>query len=151
MKRLGKKILELRDINKSYGDKVLLKDFSYQFQRGEKVGIIGKNGAGKSTLLNIIQELEPKDSGEIETGETIKFGYFSQKGLKYKEDERVIDFIKEISENFPLANGRTISASQFLRLFLFDDQTQYSPISKLSGGEKRRLHLMYVLYQNLIS
>ena len=148
MKRLGKKILELRDINKSYGDNVLLKDFSYQFQRGEKVGIIGKNGAGKSTLLNIIQELEPKDSGEIETGETIKFGYFSQKGLVYKEDERVIDFIKEISENFPLANGRTISASQFLRLFLFDDQTQYSPISKLSGGEKRRLHLMYVLYQN---
>ncbi|GEN73008.1 ABC-F family ATP-binding cassette domain-containing protein [Chryseobacterium lathyri] len=148
MKRLGNKILELRNISKSYGEKLLLKDFSYQFQRGEKVGIVGKNGAGKSTLLNIIQGLEPKDSGEIETGETIKFGYFSQKGLKYKEDERVIDFIKEISENFPLANGRTISASQFLRLFLFDDQTQYSPISKLSGGEKRRLHLMYILYQN---
>jgi len=148
MKRLGNKILELRNISKSYGDKLLLKDFSYQFQRGEKVGIVGKNGAGKSTLLNIIQGLEPKDSGEIETGETIKFGYFSQKGLQYKEDERVIDFIKEISENFPLANGRTISASQFLRLFLFDDQTQYSPISKLSGGEKRRLHLMYILYQN---
>lgn len=148
MKRLGKKILELRNIDKSFGDKVLLKDFSYQFQRGEKVGIVGKNGAGKSTLLNIIQGLEPYDKGEIETGETIKFGYFSQKGLTYKEDERVIDFIKEIGENFPLANGRTISASQFLRLFLFDDQTQYSPISKLSGGEKRRLHLMYVLYQN---
>jgi ATP-binding cassette subfamily F protein uup len=148
MKRLGNKILELHHISKSYGDKLLLKDFSYQFQRGEKVGIVGKNGAGKSTLLNIIQGLEPKDSGEIETGETIKFGYFSQKGLKYKEDERVIDFIKEISENFPLANGKTISASQFLRLFLFDDQTQYSPISKLSGGEKRRLHLMYILYQN---
>lgn len=148
MKRLGNKILELKDISKSYGDKLLLKDFSYSFQRGEKVGIVGKNGAGKSTLLNIIQGFEPKDSGEIETGETIKFGYFSQKGLKYKEDERVIDFIKEISENFPLANGRTISASQFLRLFLFDDQTQYSPISKLSGGEKRRLHLMYILYQN---
>ncbi|WP_434979520.1 ABC-F family ATP-binding cassette domain-containing protein [Daejeonia sp. YH14] len=148
MKRLGKKILELQNISKSYGSNVLLKDFSYSFQRGEKVGIVGKNGAGKSTLLNIIQGLEPKDSGEIETGETIKFGYFSQKGLQYKEDERVIDFIREISENFPLANGRTISASQFLRLFLFDDQTQYSPISKLSGGEKRRLHLMYVLYQN---
>lgn len=148
MKRLGKKILELKDINKSYGDLVLLKDFSYSFQRGEKVGIVGKNGAGKSTLLNIIQGLEPKDSGEIETGETIKFGYFSQKGLQYNEEERVIDFIKNISENFPLANGRTISASQFLRIFLFDDQTQYSPISKLSGGEKRRLHLMYVLYQN---
>ncbi|WP_415328866.1 ABC-F family ATP-binding cassette domain-containing protein [Chryseobacterium sp. MMS23-Vi53] len=148
MKRLGNKILELKNISKSYGDKLLLKDFSYSFQRGEKIGIVGKNGAGKSTLLNIIQGFEPKDSGEIETGETIKFGYFSQKGLKYKEDERVIDFIKEISENFPLANGRTISASQFLRLFLFDDQTQYSPISKLSGGEKRRLHLMYILYQN---
>ncbi|MBP0612679.1 ABC-F family ATP-binding cassette domain-containing protein [Chryseobacterium sp. cx-311] len=148
MKRLGNKILELHDISKSYGSNVLLKDFSYQFQRGEKVGIVGKNGAGKSTLLNIIQGLEPYDSGSIETGETIKFGYFSQKGLKYKEEERVIDFIREISENFPLANGRTISASQFLRLFLFDDQTQYSPISKLSGGEKRRLHLMYVLYQN---
>lgn len=148
MKRLGKKILELKNINKSFGEKVLLKDFSYSFQRGEKVGIVGKNGAGKSTLLNIIQGFEPKDSGEIETGETIKFGYFSQKGLKYNEDERVIDFIREISENFPLANGRTISASQFLRLFLFDDQTQYSPISKLSGGEKRRLHLMKVLYEN---
>jgi ATP-binding cassette subfamily F protein uup len=148
MKRLGNKILELKDISKSYGDKLLLKDFSYSFQRGEKVGIVGKNGAGKSTLLNIIQGFEPKDSGEIETGETIKFGYFSQKGLKYKEEERVIDFIKEIGENFPLANGKTISASQFLRLFLFDDQTQYSPISKLSGGEKRRLHLMYILYQN---
>ena len=148
MKRLGKKILELKNINKSFGEKILLKDFSDSFQRGEKVGIVGKNGAGKSTLLNIIQGFEPKDSGEIETGETIKFGYFSQKGLSYNEDERVIDFIREISENFPMANGRTISASQFLRLFLFDDQTQYSPISKLSGGEKRRLHLMKVLYEN---
>lgn len=148
MKRLGNKILELRNINKSFGEKVLFRDFSYQFQRGEKVGIVGENGAGKSTLLNIIQGLESQDSGEIETGETIKFGYFAQKGLQYKEDERVIDFIKEIGENFPLANGKTISASQFLRLFLFDDQTQYSPISKLSGGEKRRLHLMYILYQN---
>lgn len=148
MKRLGKKILELKHIDKSFGDNVLLKDFSYQFQRGEKVGIVGKNGAGKSTLLNIIQGLEPYDRGEIETGETIKFGYFSQKGLSYNEDERVIDFIRNISENFPLANGKTISASQFLRLFLFDDYTQYSPISKLSGGEKRRLHLMFVLYQN---
>ncbi len=148
MKRLGKKILELKHISKRFGEKVILNDFSYQFQRGEKVGIVGKNGAGKSTLLNIIQGLEPYDAGEIETGETIKFGYFSQKGLQYQEDQRVIDFIKDISENFPLANGRTISASQFLRLFLFDDQTQYSPIAKLSGGEKRRLHLMYVLYQN---
>ncbi|WP_288460181.1 ABC-F family ATP-binding cassette domain-containing protein [uncultured Chryseobacterium sp.] len=148
MKRLGNKILELKNIDKSFGSKLLLKDFSYSFQRGEKVGIVGKNGAGKSTLLNIIQEFEKADKGEIETGETIHFGYFSQKGLTYKEDERVIDFIKEVAEFYPLANGKSLSASQFLRLFLFDDQTQYSPISKLSGGEKRRLHLMYILYQN---
>ena len=156
MKRLGSKILELKDINKSFGEKVLFKDFSYQFQRGEKVGIIGKNGAGKSTLLNIIQGFEKADSGEIETGETISFGYFSQKGLFSGDDpsaalrmnERVIDFIKEVAEYYPLANGKSLSASQFLRLFLFDDQTQYSPISKLSGGEKKRLHLMYILYQN---
>ena len=152
MKRLGKKILELKNINKRFGDKILLKDFSYQFQRGEKIGIGGKNGAGKSTLLNIIQGLEPKDSGEIEVGETIKFGYFSQKGL-FENDQslseiRVIDFIKEISENFPLANGKILSASQFLKLFLFDEQTQYSPIAKLSGGEKRRLNLIKVLYEN---
>ncbi|MCJ8152169.1 ABC-F family ATP-binding cassette domain-containing protein [Chryseobacterium sp. SSA4.19] len=148
MKRLGNKVLELKNIDKSFGSKLLLKDFSYQFQRGEKVGIVGKNGAGKSTLLNIIQGFEKADKGEIETGETIHFGYFSQKGLQYKEDERVIDFIKEVAEYYPLANGKSLSASQFLRLFLFDDQTQYSPISKLSGGEKRRLHLMYILYQN---
>jgi len=148
MKRLGNKILELKNIDKSFGNKILLKDFSYQFQRGEKVGIVGKNGVGKSTLLNIIQGFEKADNGEIETGETIHFGYFSQKGLQYKENERVIDFIKEVAEYYPLANGKSLSASQFLRLFLFDDQTQYSPISKLSGGEKRRLHLMYILYQN---
>ena len=148
MKRMGKKILELKSISKKFGEKMILDNFSYQFQRGEKVGIIGKNGAGKSTLLNIIQGLEPMDSGEIETGETISFGYFSQKGLQVNEDQRVIDFIKEKAEYYPLANGRSLSASQFLRLFLFDDQTQYSPISKLSGGEKRRLHLMYILFQN---
>ncbi len=148
MKRMGNKILELKNINKAYGDLTLLKDFSYQFQRGEKVGIVGKNGAGKSTLLNIIQGFEPADSGEIETGETIQFGYFSQKGLVFKEEQRVIDLIKDVAEYYPLANGKSLSASQFLRLFLFDDQTQYAPISKLSGGEKRRLHLMHVLFKN---
>ena len=148
MKRLGKKILELRNINKKFGDKIILDNFSYQFQRGEKVGIIGKNGVGKSTLLNIIQGLETYDSGEIEVGETIKFGYFSQKGLTYKEDQRVIDFMKDIAEYYPLANGKSISASQFLKMFLFNGQTQYTTISNLSGGERRRLYLISVLFQN---
>ena len=148
MKRLGKKILELRNINKKFGDKIILDNFSYQFQRGEKVGIIGKNGVGKSTLLNIIQGLENYDSGEIEVGETIKFGYFSQKGLAYKEDQRVIDFMKDIAEYYPLANGKSISASQFLKMFLFNEQTQYTTISNLSGGERRRLYLISVLFQN---
>ena len=148
MKRLGKKILELRNINKKFGDKTILDNFSYQFQRGEKVGIIGKNGVGKSTLLNIIQGLENYDSGEIEVGETIKFGYFSQKGLAYKEDQRVIDFMKDIAEYYPLANGKSISASQFLKMFLFNEQTQYTTISNLSGGERRRLYLISVLFQN---
>ena len=148
MKRLGKKILELRNINKKFGDKIILDNFSYQFQRGEKVGIIGKNGVGKSTLLNIIQGLETYDSGEIEVGETIKFGYFSQKGLTYKEDQRVIDFMKDIAEYYPLENGKSISASQFLKMFLFNEQTQYTTISNLSGGERRRLYLISVLFQN---
>ena len=148
MKRLGKKILELRNINKKFGDKIILDNFSYQFQRGEKVGIIGKNGVGKSTLLNIIQGLETYDSGEIEVGETIKFGYFSQKGLTYKEDQRVIDFMKDIAEYYPLANGKSISASQFLKMFLFNEQTQYTTISNLSGGERIRLYLISVLFQN---
>jgi len=148
MKRLGKKILELRNINKKFGDKIILDNFSYQFQRGEKVGIIGKNGVGKSTLLNIIQGLETYDSGEIEVGETIKFGYFSQKGLTYKEDQRVIDFMKDIAEYYHLANGKSISASQFLKMFLFNEQTQYTTISNLSGGERRRLYLISVLFQN---
>ena len=148
MKWLGKKILELRNINKKFGDKIILDNFSYQFQRGEKVGIIGKNGVGKSTLLNIIQGLETYDSGEIEVGETIKFGYFSQKGLTYKEDQRVIDFMKDIAEYYPLANGKSISASQFLKMFLFNEQTQYTTISNLSGGERRRLYLISVLFQN---
>lgn len=148
MNRLGKKILELKNINKKFGDNIILDNFSYQFQRGEKVGIIGKNGVGKSTFLNIIQSLEKYDNGEIEVGETIKFGYFSQKGISFKEGQRVIDFMKDIAEYYPLANGKSISASQFLRMFLFNDQTQYTPIENLSGGEKRRLYLISVLFQN---
>lgn len=146
--RLGKKIIELKNIDKKFQNKIILDNFSYQFQRGEKIGIVGENGVGKSTFLNIIQNIEPADSGTIETGETIKFGYFSQKGMEFNPEEKVIEHLSEISENFQLANGKTISAGQFLKLFLFDEQTQHTPISKLSGGEKRRLHLIKILYEN---
>lgn len=148
MKRMGNKILELQNLNKSFGSKKILDHFSYNFQRGEKIGVIGKNGVGKSTLLNIIQGIETADAGKIETGETIVFGYFSQKGLEFNEDQKVIDFVKDIAEYYPLSNGKSLSASQFLRLFLFEDASQYTPISKLSGGEKRRLHLLSILFKN---
>ncbi len=156
MKRMGSKILEIENISKSYGDKVLFKNFTHTFQRGDRVGIVGKNGAGKTTLLTILQGLEKPDSGKIETGETIKFGYFSQKGILSNPDGssadvaniKMIDYIKDISENFMMGNGKSITAAQFLRLFLFDDQVQHTLIGRLSGGEKRRLLLLKTLYEN---
>ena len=148
MSRLGGKIIELKKINKSYGDKVILKGFDYTFKKGERVGIIGPNGVGKSTFTNILQGLEAADSGKINVGDTIVFGNYSQQGLQLKEDERVIEFVKNIAENFPLATGGSLSAAQFLQLFLFDPDKQYTYISKLSGGEKRRLHLLSILFRN---
>jgi ABC transport system ATP-binding/permease protein len=148
MTRLGGKIAELKKVNKSYGDKVILKGFDYTFKKGERIGIVGKNGAGKSTFINILQGLEQADSGKINIGDTVVFGNYSQKGLEVKEDMRVIEFVKNIAENFPLANGASLSASQFLTLFLFPPEQQYTYISKLSGGEKRRLHLLSILFRN---
>jgi len=148
MSRLGGKIAELKKLYKAYGDKIILKGFDYTFKRGERVGIIGKNGVGKSTFINILQGLEQPDSGKINIGETIIFGYYSQQGLVIKEDLRVIEFVKNIAENFPLTNGGSISASQFLQLFLFSPDQQYTYISQLSGGEKRRLHLLSILFRN---
>lgn len=148
MSRLGGKVAEMKKVYKSYGDKVILKGFDYTFKRGERVGIIGKNGAGKSTFLNMIQELEPADSGKINIGETVVFGNFSQQGLEFKEDVRVIEFVKNIAENFPLASGGSLSASQFLNLFLFPPEQQYTFLSKLSGGEKKRLQLLAILFRN---
>lgn len=148
MNRLGGKVVELKKIYKSFDDKKILTGFDYTFKKGERVGIIGKNGAGKSTFINILQGLEPVDSGKVNIGETIVFGNYSQKGLQVKEDMRVIEFVKDIAENFPLANGGTLSAAQFLQLFLFDPDKQYTYISKLSGGEKRRLHLLSILFRN---
>ncbi|WP_321279196.1 ABC-F family ATP-binding cassette domain-containing protein [Marinifilum fragile] len=146
--RLGKKILELEGLYKSFGDLKILEDFSYKFQRGEKIGIVGKNGTGKSTFLNIItRNIEP-DSGSIEIGETVVYGYYRQDGITINENERIIDVIKDIAESIDLGNGKVMSASQFLEYFLFPPKTQYNYVSKLSGGEKRRLYLMTVLMKN---
>ena len=148
MNRLGGKIAELKKVYKSYGDKVILRGFDYTFKKGERVGIIGKNGAGKSTFLQLLQGLEMPDSGKINIGDTVIFGNFSQQGLEIKEDMRLIEFVKNIAEHFPLAGGGSISASQFLSLFLFPPDQQFTYISKLSGGEKKRLQLLAVLFRN---
>jgi ABC transport system ATP-binding/permease protein len=148
MTRLGGKIAELKKVYKSYGDKIILKGFDYTFKKGERIGVVGKNGAGKSTFLHILQQIEQPDSGKVNIGETVIFGNYSQQGLTVKEDKRVIEFVKDIAENFPLADGSTLSASQFLQLFLFTPDQQYTYISKLSGGEKRRLHLLSILFRN---
>ncbi len=148
MTRLGGKIAELKKVYKSFGEKVILKGFDYTFKRGERIGIVGKNGAGKSTFLHILQQLIPPDSGKVVVGDTIVFGNFSQQGLEIKEDKRVIEFVKDIAEHFPLADGSSLSAGKFLELFLFTPEQQYTYVSKLSGGEKRRLHLLSVLFKN---
>jgi ABC transport system ATP-binding/permease protein len=148
MNRLGGKVAELKKVYKSYGNKVILKGFDYTFKKGERIGIIGKNGAGKSTFINILQGIEAADSGKINVGDTVVFGNYSQQGLQVKEDMRVIEYVKGIAENFPLANGGSLSAAQFLNLFLFPPEQQYTYISKLSGGEKRRLHLLTILFRN---
>jgi ATP-binding cassette subfamily F protein uup len=148
MSRMGGKIAELKKVYKSYGDKVILKGFDYTFKKGERVGVIGANGAGKSTFLQMLQGLEAQDSGKINIGETVIFGNFSQQGLEIKEDMRLIEYVKNIAENFPLADGSTLTASQFLTLFLFPPEQQFTYISKLSGGEKKRLQLLSVLFTN---
>lgn len=148
MSRLGGKILELKKVYKSYGSLPILKGFDYTFKRGERIGVVGPNGVGKSTFLHILQGLEEADSGKINVGETIVFGYYSQQGLQLKEDKRVIEYVKSIAENFPLEKGGSLTAAQFLELFLFEPDKQHTFISKLSGGEKRRLHLLSVLFQN---
>ena len=148
MTRLGKKIIEMKNVSKRFGEKVILKDFSHLFGRGNKIGIIGKNGVGKTTFLKILEGIESPDSGEIEVGETLKIGHFKQEGIRFDEEMRAIDFVKELAESFPLSNGKYISASQFMELFLFNSDQQYTQIAKMSGGEKKRLQLLSILFQN---
>jgi ATP-binding cassette subfamily F protein uup len=148
MARLGSKILEVENLSKRFGDKVLLDHFTYTFKRPDRVGLIGKNGMGKTTLMNMLTgELRP-DSGKIMTGGTVKFGYYTQTELDLPEHQRVIDVVQDVAEVMKLANGDTITATQLLSRFLFDRPKQYDFVSKLSGGEKRRLQLLLVLVQN---
>jgi ATP-binding cassette subfamily F protein uup len=148
MNRLGGKIAELKKVYKSYGEVVILKGFDYTFKRGDRIGIIGKNGTGKTTLLNILQGIEKPDSGKINIGDTVIFGNYSQQGLQANEDLRVIEYVKSIAESFPLAKGGSLSAAQFLELFLFPPDKQYTYLSMLSGGEKKRLQLLTILFRN---
>jgi ATP-binding cassette subfamily F protein uup len=148
MTRLGGKIIELKKVYKSYGDLTILKGFDYTFKKGERIGVVGRNGVGKSTFLNILLGQEQPDSGKINIGDTVVFGNYNQQGLVLKEDMRIIEFVKGIAEYFPLADGTKVSAAQFLQLFLFPPEKQYTYVSKLSGGEKRRLHLLSILFRN---
>lgn len=146
--RLGKKIVEIENLSKSFGDKNLIKDFSYIFTKEDRIGIVGPNGAGKTTFLNLLLKNIPSDSGTIEVGDTVKFGFFSQTGKELNENLRVIDFVREGGEYIPTDDGSKITASTLCERFLFDGSMQYSPISKLSGGEKRRLQLLRVLMES---
>ena len=148
MQRLGGKIIELHNVNKSYPGLKIIDNFSYTFRPGERVGIIGKNGVGKSTFLNTLMELDTPDSGHISKGDTVIYGYYSQKGLEIKEDKRVLDVVKDIAEVIELGRGEQITATQLCKRFLFDDKMQHTFVSKLSGGERRRLFLLTVLIKN---
>lgn len=146
--RMGSKIVEFHKVKKAYGEKRILDGFSYTFKRGERVGLVGRNGSGKSTFLQILTGQMQPDGGKVVVGDTIKFGYYKQDGLKFRDDQKVIDVIKDIAEVLPLAKGRKLTAAQLLERFLFDRKQQYVYVSKLSGGEKRRLYLLTLLMDN---
>ena len=148
MARQGNKILELENIKQSFDNKKIINDFTYVFKRGDRIGLAGKNGTGKSTLLNIITGSLTPNQGKVDLGETTKFGYYKQGGLNFNEKDRVIDIVKADAEYIKMADGQTISASALLTLFLFPPKKQHGLVEKLSGGERKRLHLMKVLMQN---
>jgi len=148
MERLGGKIMEFKQVSKAYGDKVILKQFSYIFQRKERVGIVGPNGIGKSTFLNMIAGLEEPDKGKMVPGETIVIGYYTQKGMKISNEKRVLEVVTDIADFIPTAKGESISASKLLQHFGFEPAQQHTFVAKLSGGEKRRLYLLTILMKN---
>jgi ATP-binding cassette subfamily F protein uup len=146
--RMGKKILEIKNVSKSYGSKQLINDFSYMFSRFEKAGLVGRNGSGKSTLMNIITGAVTPDSGTVERGVTIRFGYYKQEGIAFDEEMTVFDAASKIAEKVTISDGNVVTVSQFMNYFLFPPDRQRTFIKKLSGGEKRRLYLLTVLMQN---
>ena len=148
MERLGTKVVELHSVSKSFGDKNILEKFEYNFQKGERIGIIGKNGTGKSTFLNMITGSIAPDAGKVVVGDTVKFGYYTQNGIHIKENQKVIEVVREFGDFIPLKKGKQISAQQLLERFLFDRKKQYDFVEKLSGGERKRLYLCTVLIRN---
>ena len=148
MERLGTKVVEIHKISKTYDDNTLFRGFEYNFLRAERIGIIGKNGTGKSTFLNILTGATQPDTGKVVIGDTVKFGYYTQRGINIKEGQKVIDVIREFGDYIPLKKGRQISAQGLLERFLFDRKKQYDFVNKLSGGERKRLYLCTVLIQN---
>jgi ATP-binding cassette subfamily F protein uup len=148
MDRIGGKILEMKNIKKSFGELNILNGFDYTFKKGERIGILGKNGVGKSTFLNIITGKEKADSGKINIGETINYGYFTQSSFGIDENRRVITVLKDIAEYIVMSDKRKVSASQLLEHFMFTPEMQFTEVKRLSGGEKRRLHLLTVLMKN---
>lgn len=145
---IGSKIFECQYVSKSWGEKVILKDFYYNFARYEKMGIVGDNGAGKSTFINLLLGRERLDAGKFDIGETVRFGYFSQEGLLFDEQQKVIDVITDIADYIDIGGGKHLSAAQFLQYFLFSPEQQHNYVYKLSGGEKRKLYLCTVLMKN---
>jgi ATP-binding cassette subfamily F protein uup len=148
MSRLGNKIIEINHLKKAWGEKKIVNDFTYTFKKKDRIGIVGKNGAGKTTFLQLLTGLEQPDSGTIDPGETLVIGYYTQLPFEFKPEQRVIDTITEIAEVIPYGKNESLSPSQFLSKFLFPTAQQYTPVSKLSGGEKKRLQLMRVLVKN---
>ena len=145
---IGNKIFEAKYISKSFGEKTILNNFYYNFSRFEKMGVVGNNGTGKSTFIKMVLGLQKPDSGSISVGETVQFGYYSQEGMKFDASKRVIDAVRDIAEYVDLGGGHKMTASQFLQHFMFSPEQQYNYISKLSGGERRRLYLCTVLMKN---